>query len=232
MNQLTKHQDHFISNGGFFTYKEFLMDLREYQLAAMRTAKKLPLDLAMVHGAMGVASEIAEFLEALDTAQASSDSDEVFDITLELGDAFWFLTYMTDSLGVGIHNLPHILDVVPSVEFYSSSKPVIAAGEILTLVKRHMFYGKRVDLQKLLDQIGITWIALTQCAVALNINPHYVLEMNIEKLKRRYPQAYSDEAALGRADEQSVEPVDNAVYVGAFDPLPTLFTPDQIKPKE
>ena len=78
------------------------------------------------------------------------------------------------------------------------------AGEVGTTVKRHVIYNKELtqDMrQNLAEELGdLAWYMALACET-LGLSLGDVLQENIEKLQARYPNAYSDQAAEGRADK-------------------------------
>lgn len=75
------------------------------------------------------------------------------------------------------------------------------AGELQDAIKKHLIYGKPLDVDNVIEEIGdVLWfLALMSHAVGMNLEQMAVA--NIEKLKKRYPEKYSDEAAIARADK-------------------------------
>lgn len=75
------------------------------------------------------------------------------------------------------------------------------AGEFTDAVKKNFIYGKALDKENLIEELGdIMWFVALACEV-LNVEMVDVMEQNIEKLKRRYPEKYSDELAIKRLDK-------------------------------
>ena len=67
------------------------------------------------------------------------------------------------------------------------------AGEAIDVVKKHLFHGHELDREHLIGELGdVAWY-LAECAEALGIGLDEVLEKNIEKLRRRYPDGYERE---------------------------------------
>ena len=63
-------------------------------------------------------------------------------------------------------------------------------GEIMEIVKKTVFQGKSWDadtIHHLKRELGDVMWYVTQCLVALDSTMEEVIEMNIEKLKKRYP---------------------------------------------
>lgn len=72
------------------------------------------------------------------------------------------------------------------------------AGEFLDPIKKSMFYGKPVDLVNMDEEIGdILWYIAIYCN-ARNIRMSDVMDTNIRKLSLRYPEKFTEKAAMER----------------------------------
>ena len=75
------------------------------------------------------------------------------------------------------------------------------AGEFTTSVKASIIYGKPLDNENLQEELGdLLWFISLACDV-LNLELSDVMQANIDKLKKRYPEKYTDSDALARADK-------------------------------
>ena len=75
------------------------------------------------------------------------------------------------------------------------------SGEAIDIVKKHLHQGHPLDKEKLLKELGdIAWY-LAEAATALEIPLEDILAANIEKLRQRFPEGFSTEASVNRADE-------------------------------
>ena len=78
---------------------------------------------------------------------------------------------------------------------------ITESGEISDNVKKHLFYGKDLDKENLIEELGdILWYVATSCN-AIGIPLDEVMFLNIEKLKLRYPEQFTEEDALDRKDK-------------------------------
>ena len=60
-------------------------------------------------------------------------------------------------------------------------------GELISPIKKHMFYGKNLDMNNLKEEAGdLAWF-LNLLIHAIGSSWEEVLEMNIAKLEKRYP---------------------------------------------
>jgi NTP pyrophosphatase (non-canonical NTP hydrolase) len=74
------------------------------------------------------------------------------------------------------------------------------AGEAIDIVKKHLHQGHPLDKEALVKELGdIAWY-LAETATALGVSLEEVMERNIEKLKKRYPQGFSSENSQNRPE--------------------------------
>lgn len=72
------------------------------------------------------------------------------------------------------------------------------SGEAIDLVKKHLAQGHELDKEKIAKELGdIAWY-LAETAYAIGYPLEDILQMNIDKLKRRYPEGFSTECSLER----------------------------------
>jgi len=74
------------------------------------------------------------------------------------------------------------------------------AGEVLGLLKKHVIYGKELDLTDVQLELGDLEFALEALRQVLHLDRSTILAMNEAKLNLRYKQGYSDAEALQRND--------------------------------
>lgn len=71
-------------------------------------------------------------------------------------------------------------------------------GELTDQLKKHIFYGRELDLTNLVEEAGdLFWYLGVLCS-ALDVSFEYVQQLNIAKLKKRYPQKFTHDAANNR----------------------------------
>lgn len=72
------------------------------------------------------------------------------------------------------------------------------AGEAIDIVKKYLAQGHELDKEKLIKELGdVAWY-LAETAYALDIDLETVFKLNIEKLKRRYPEGFEKEKSISR----------------------------------
>jgi NTP pyrophosphatase (non-canonical NTP hydrolase) len=86
-----------------------------------------------------------------------------------------------------------ILDLV-----HASMGLVTEAGEFQDMIKKHLYYGRVLDVVNLKEEIGdVLWY----CAIALEAlgtDFESVMQTNIDKLKTRYPEKFTEKSANNR----------------------------------
>ena len=72
------------------------------------------------------------------------------------------------------------------------------SGEAIDIVKKHLAQGHELDREKLAKELGdIAWY-LAETAYALEMPLEDILQVNIDKLKKRYPEGFSAERSINR----------------------------------
>lgn len=96
-----------------------------------------------------------------------------------------------DELTPAKAHLLHMASCIPS-----------EAGELFDAVKKHVFYGKEIDMKNVLEEMGDIEFYLRGLRQGLGITREDTLRANMEKLSKRYAAGtYSNEAAQTRADK-------------------------------
>ncbi len=74
------------------------------------------------------------------------------------------------------------------------------SGEAIDIVKKHLAQGHELDRAALIKELGdIAWY-LAETAYALDVPLEDVLEGNIAKLRKRYPQGFKAERSIERTE--------------------------------
>lgn len=75
------------------------------------------------------------------------------------------------------------------------------SGEVADLLKKHLMQGHPFDRIKFARELGdVAWY-IAEAATAMGMDLEEILRMNIEKLKRRYPEGFDVEKSIHRAKE-------------------------------
>jgi NTP pyrophosphatase (non-canonical NTP hydrolase) len=73
-------------------------------------------------------------------------------------------------------------------------------GETVDFIKKWMFHGHYLDHAKLESELGDVLWYVSALATSFGYSLEEIAEMNIEKLKARYPQGFSESDSINRSD--------------------------------
>lgn len=74
------------------------------------------------------------------------------------------------------------------------------AGEVADMVKKYFFHGHELDEDDLIKELGdVCWYLALICT-AIGISLEEVMCANIGKLKKRYPEGFSESASINRTE--------------------------------
>ena len=75
------------------------------------------------------------------------------------------------------------------------------SGEAIDIVKKFLAQGHELDKEHLAKELGdIAWY-LAETATAIEFNLEDIFQMNIDKLKKRYPQGFNVENSINRTPD-------------------------------
>lgn len=74
---------------------------------------------------------------------------------------------------------------------------VTESGEMMDAFKK-LYYGKPIDRTNIIEELGdVMWYVSRMCDI-LGVTLEQVMAINIAKLTKRYPEKFTEEAALNR----------------------------------
>ena len=74
------------------------------------------------------------------------------------------------------------------------------AGEVLGQVRKHLYQTHALDRERLTKELGDALWCLTIAARSIGVSLDDVARANIEKLRRRYPDGFSNDASAQRGE--------------------------------
>jgi NTP pyrophosphatase (non-canonical NTP hydrolase) len=77
------------------------------------------------------------------------------------------------------------------------------AGEVAGAIRNHVIYGKPLDGANVREELGDLLWFISRLADAIETSLSEVAASNLAKLRRRYPEKYTDELAAARLDKRS-----------------------------
>ena len=74
------------------------------------------------------------------------------------------------------------------------------SGEVIDVVKKHMFQGHDLDVDKIKKELGdVMWYVAEVCE-ALDFSMDEVMEANITKLSNRFKNGFTKEESINRKE--------------------------------
>lgn len=83
------------------------------------------------------------------------------------------------------------------------------AGETGDYIKKHLYHGHDLDPEMVKKELGDVLWYVAGLATAVGLNLDDVAQGNVDKLKKRYPEGFSEAASKARVDVE--EPADPPV---------------------
>ncbi len=73
-------------------------------------------------------------------------------------------------------------------------------GEVADIVKKQIFHGHMFDVDEIKKELGDVMWYVAMCCNVLNISLDDVMQGNIDKLRKRYPDGFSEQASINREE--------------------------------
>lgn len=159
------------------------------------------LALRLLHCCVGITTELGELIECTDPVNMQE----------ELGDLLWYAAegvnaekkWKFESMFSDIKHPQFLADTVTPVQ-----RAMVAVGEMTDVVKRFIYYGKDLDMDRFYLNLNLVCLQVIRICDANNFAISKIAYANIEKLKARYPDKFSEEKAVNRdleMERQSLE---------------------------
>ena len=154
-----------------------------------------PKMIRLLHAGLGMSSELAELEAAI-----HKENLDLVNVSEEAGDLQWYIAVAIDIL-----ELDH--DVISTFECAtkenitlqeSIDSTVWSVGEFNDQLKKHLFYGRELNLKKLENLLSQLCMAVSGICVCCDKTPFQVRTTNINKLKARFKDKFTEHAALNR----------------------------------
>jgi len=170
------------------------MTFDEYQKAALRTASmNLGPDLEMCIRALGLAGETVELCDSMGTGDEAE--------TKEAGDVLWYAATLASSFGLSGADLglDHLAwaDHIEVDRGFAGLNLIKSSGQLAEMVKKQVGHKKPADRAKVVRAIKMVIDALR---VLAPVSLTEVAEINVAKLKARYPAGFDLATASTKPD--------------------------------
>ena len=164
------------------------MKLTDYTTQAMTTRSPSAGDHGvstdLVHAVLGVCDEANELLNAKTAGN----------VTEECGDLLWFCALADNAMGIDLFER-HQTDPVEGATPYDIAT---AALKLAGLIKKPYAYGKALPKAAIVVELLRIISAVEAIAERLNVTLAEVMELNLLKLKMRFPERFNCAAAISR----------------------------------
>lgn len=74
------------------------------------------------------------------------------------------------------------------------------SGEVIDLVKKHLYQGHELDKEKISKELGDVMWYIAEICEALNISLDEVMQGNIDKLQKRFKDGFTVSKSINREE--------------------------------
>jgi len=169
--------------------------MNDYIQQALRTESTDLVELRqprLTHAAIGIMTEAVEL-------SLAGYHNDLVNIKEEIGDILWYVAIACDEMECTMDELRQIADV--DARMIDAEAGVLLstnAADLLDIIKKNIFYGKDVDLVAAGRKIGNILLIIDRFAGNFHWTLDAIMALNIEKLRTRYPEKFTAEAAEDR----------------------------------
>jgi hypothetical protein len=197
------------------------MNFKEYYPLALRTCKMFPtLEQNLRHAVMGMITEAGEMMTGIkrwEIYNKELDAAMRSDLLEELGDFQWYVPVAMMAIGrTELPEVPQIMLDAHRSRLHNAGDYVIALNGLTSAVSITLFTTEQGDvptpgkltynsINKIVAACVMMNDSIESLAEQLCTTGDEVRRLNIEKLRKRFPVAYTDEAAEARADKGGLD---------------------------
>mgnify|MGYP000900572893 CR=1 FL=1 len=156
-----------------------------------------------LHAAVGISGEVAELQECLNRWN-NGEGFDYENIKEECGDILFYAQAFCSLHSVSMSSLI-VEDAETDNLHLSLAVAVACSGKFLDRVKKTWIYSKEFDVQEAVKHLRTVLYEVVALLRYSGSNVQQAFQENYDKLKLRYPDGYTDQAAQLRADKAGVE---------------------------
>lgn len=180
-----------------------MKDFNEYRKLALRTLNHQGKDRNILHCILGMVGEAGELSEIIGFSKTLAPAIDRGQAIGELGDCLWYAAVLSEELNTDFEGLMFDAKHVDRGGVIHDMKTpyerlLIQSCRMADLVKKTVFYGKKLDEAKLIHMLFQYLIAFNEACSLLLVQGLVVAEINIKKLEARYPDKFDAERAINR----------------------------------
>lgn len=161
-------------------------------------------NIRLLHGAIGLASELSEIQQA-----TFAEELDPTNIKEEIGDVYWYMGVIVNELELDAEELLGHKNGVRK-GFYNENDDIrkyfeqsaqamtISVGNLIDVLKKTLMYGKELNTKGIEQEIRTLAFETEYILNLFGATPDQARERNIEKLRARYGEKFTEAAALER----------------------------------
>lgn len=160
--------------------------------------------IRLLHGAIGLASELAEIRE-----MGQKDDIDTVNLKEEMGDLCWYMGIMVSELElnpeevfkekrINMPTTPFLPDLRKGHLNMHIDGMTIDIGEMVDLLKKNLMYGKPLNVEGVKGKLHSLSCEIESALNVYDMTSSEARERNIEKLRARYGEKFTEAAALER----------------------------------
>lgn len=169
------------------------MNFEQYRKETLRTLPDLgSLCNNSLHMTVGMMTECVELAQAIHVE--NEDNIDWVNIEEEVGDLFWYVSNYSN-----LHNItPEICHLNVNTDTSDFVNIILYAGYLLDIDKKWFAYGKEPDKTIINNDIDALYTLIVFWCTEYDIDIQNSMDINIQKLKARYPDKFDTEKAINR----------------------------------
>lgn len=188
------------------------MDFKEYEELAMRTNNDKGFDLNCLHGVTGILTELGEVVDAYKRNIWYGTALDTTNVTEEIGDILWYMALLSYNINSTALTLDPLSDGVE--EFGLPPNSTVSNIDLLKLLLEiSADVGRLCNFVATAEALGVVGEELATGIDMQMYTIHFQLrifcdltgismektaEVNVAKLKARFPNKFTEEAAVNR----------------------------------
>ena len=176
------------------------MNLNEFQELSKRTmpyngepANQVEFESMLGNYAMGLVGEAIELFEVFSHEHSSAEDNEK-----EIGDVLHYAVGLASILNISLEDVGAKRLGLFDTEFDMMKDLLVSAKNVSEQVKKIVYHRHEDDVPQ--SALKGVIAGLYQTANFLGCNMPEIMQMNIDKLKTRYPESFNTEDSINRVD--------------------------------
>ncbi len=158
--------------------------------------------IRLLHGAIGLASELAEIRD-----MAQKQKIDEINLKEEMGDLCWYMGIMISELELDPEDIFRSQGTMVYLNDPEGQKiylneyidnMTIDIGDMIDLLKKHLMYGKELNVKGVKQKLLSLSCAIEFALNIFSMTSGEARERNIEKLRARYGEKFTEAAANER----------------------------------